>query len=404
MQAIVFADRNGEELTPLCDAICPALLPVANRPLLEYTLDDLADAGVEEALILVSRHADQVEAHFGNGEMWGMRFRYLLSRGEEAPEALLQRYAPCLAPEFLALRGDLLRPALCRNFFEVSSAIQAEKIEAVIDGDYAGLYLVRRFDSPLPGLAWPPQPRQVADKLSVCYTGGLYSRLQTPAELHHSALRLLDKHPDTVTLAGRRIDQELSVGRLSRFRTSSLNGGRVMIGDKVNIDPSAQLAGPLIIGHNSYIDRNAQLSNCLIMPGTYVGEGLALENAIVMGHHLLRIDRDSHIPVADPLLRNLPLLWLVIRGHLRLFGSEPLTPARAFISPPRWDYRRESGTAGLLGPALLELPDDAPEEEIRLNEMVFLKQTGPVALARRSVQALRLLFSNRAWRAVDPAI
>jgi hypothetical protein len=391
-----------------------------------------------------------------------------------------------LAPEFLALRGDLLRPALCRNFFEVSSAIQAEKIEAVIDGDYAGLYLVRRFDSPLPGLAWPPQPRQVADKLSVCYTGGLYSRLQTPAELHHSALRLLDKHPDTVTLAGRRIDQELSVGRLSRFRTSSLNGGRVMIGDKVNIDPSAQLAGPLIIGHNSYIDRNAQLSNCLIMPGTYVGEGLALENAIVMGHHLLRIDRDSHIPVADPLLlapvdhevksllsnlpdrllayvllllslplwplsllaallhsprrpllqrrllsnlpddtqltpgqrqvtawqfatrapllRNLPLLWLVIRGHLRLFGSEPLTPARAFISPPRWDYRRESGTAGLLGPALLELPDDAPEEEIRLNEMVFLKQTGPVALARRSVQALRLLFSNRAWRAVDPAI
>jgi hypothetical protein len=486
MQAIIFADRKGNELTPLCDATCPALLQVANRPLLEYTLEDLSQAGVEEAFIVVSQQADQIEAHFAKGEMWGMRFHYLLSRGEEAPEALLERYASLLAPEFLALRGDLLRPALCRDFFQVSRVISGKNIEAVIDGDSAGLYLVRHHDSPLPGLAWPPRPRQAADKNGVYFKGGLFSRLQTPAELHHTALRLLDGHYDSLTLVGCRIDQELNVGRLSRYHTSSLNGGRIMIGDRVNIDPTAQLAGPLVIGHGSYIDRNAQLSNCLIMPGTYVGEGLAVENAIVMGQHLLRIDRDSHIPVTDPLLlapmdhevkalltrfpdrllawmllllslplwplsllaalinspgqpflqrhllsnlpddtgstpeqrqatawqfatripllRNLPLLWLVIRGDLRLFGSEPLTPGRALISPSHWDYRHENGTAGLLGPALLELPEGAPEEEIRLTEMVFLRQTGIAALARRLIQSLRLLFSTRAWRAMDQAI
>jgi hypothetical protein len=258
-----------------------------------------------------------------------------------------------------------------------------------------------------------------------------------------------------------------------------------MIGDKVNINPTAQLTGPLIIGHGSYIDRNAQLSNCLIMPGTYVGEGLAVQNAIVMGHHLLRIDRDSHIPVTDPLLlafadheikslitlpdrllawallllslplwplallvalinsprqpflrrrllsnlpdetgstagrrhttawqfatripllRNLPLLWLVIRGDLRLFGSEPLTPGGALLSPSHWDHRQENGTAGLLGPNLLELPKDAPEEEIRLSEMVFIRQTGAAAMARRLGQSLRLLFSARAWRTMDQTI
>ena len=45
MQAIIFADRRGAELSPLCDAQCPALLPVANRPLLHYTIEDLAEAG-----------------------------------------------------------------------------------------------------------------------------------------------------------------------------------------------------------------------------------------------------------------------------------------------------------------------------------------------------------------------
>ncbi|MGD8913119.1 MAG: sugar phosphate nucleotidyltransferase, partial [Candidatus Thiodiazotropha sp.] len=129
MQAIIFADRKGNELTPLCDATCPALLQVANRPLLEYTLEDLSQAGVEEAFIVVSQQADQIEAHFAKGEMWGMRFHYLLSRGEEAPEALLERYASLLAPEFLALRGDLLRPALCRDFFQVSRVILGKNIE-----------------------------------------------------------------------------------------------------------------------------------------------------------------------------------------------------------------------------------------------------------------------------------
>ncbi len=36
MQAIVFANRNGNELAPLDQQYCPALLPLANKALVEY--------------------------------------------------------------------------------------------------------------------------------------------------------------------------------------------------------------------------------------------------------------------------------------------------------------------------------------------------------------------------------
>ena len=51
MHALIFADRIGQELEPLNERTCVALLPVVGKPVLEHTLEALVAAGVREAVI-----------------------------------------------------------------------------------------------------------------------------------------------------------------------------------------------------------------------------------------------------------------------------------------------------------------------------------------------------------------
>ena len=61
--AMVMAAGLGTRMRPLTDDRCKALVEVAGKPLIDWTLDKLADAGVERAVVNVHHFADALEAH-----------------------------------------------------------------------------------------------------------------------------------------------------------------------------------------------------------------------------------------------------------------------------------------------------------------------------------------------------
>ncbi len=66
MKAFLLAGGEGRRLRPLTDRMPKCLVPIRGTPLLAIWLDTLEREGVEEALINVSQHADQV-ARFLDG-------------------------------------------------------------------------------------------------------------------------------------------------------------------------------------------------------------------------------------------------------------------------------------------------------------------------------------------------
>lgn len=67
-QAIVLTDSFETRFMPLTAVHPRCLLPLANVPLIEYTLEFLATSGVNEVFLMCSAHADQVQEYIENSK------------------------------------------------------------------------------------------------------------------------------------------------------------------------------------------------------------------------------------------------------------------------------------------------------------------------------------------------
>src|SRR4051794_6552340 len=62
-RAIILAGGLGTRLRPLTDTIPKCLVPIDGRPLLDYWVARLVDAGIREARVNTHAHAEQVRAY-----------------------------------------------------------------------------------------------------------------------------------------------------------------------------------------------------------------------------------------------------------------------------------------------------------------------------------------------------
>jgi glucose-1-phosphate thymidylyltransferase len=96
MKALVLSGGAGTRLRPLTHTSAKQLVPVANKPVLFYGLEAIADAGVTEVGIVVGDTAAEIRQAVGDGSKFGLTVTYL---PQEAPLGLA--HAVLIAQEFL---------------------------------------------------------------------------------------------------------------------------------------------------------------------------------------------------------------------------------------------------------------------------------------------------------------
>ncbi|MET8290129.1 MULTISPECIES: glucose-1-phosphate thymidylyltransferase [Streptomyces] len=97
MKALVLSGGAGTRLRPLTHTSAKQLVPVANKPVLFYGLEAIADAGITEVGIIVGDTADEIMQAVGDGSKFGIAVTYI---PQSAPLGLA--HAVLIAREFLA--------------------------------------------------------------------------------------------------------------------------------------------------------------------------------------------------------------------------------------------------------------------------------------------------------------
>ncbi|MGP2437847.1 glucose-1-phosphate thymidylyltransferase [Streptomyces sp. JW3] len=96
MKALVLSGGAGTRLRPITHTSAKQLVPVANKAVLFYGLESLADAGVTDVGMIVGDTAAEIEEAVGDGSRFGLKVTYI---PQERPLGLA--HAVLIAREYL---------------------------------------------------------------------------------------------------------------------------------------------------------------------------------------------------------------------------------------------------------------------------------------------------------------
>ena len=301
MQALIWADRFGHELKPLTDKTCPALLPVTGKLIIEYTLEWLVDAGIRQATIMVSPFADQVKQALSDGQRWGMQLDYRLTRGEEEPGYVYQQIQLENPQALLCLRGDMARYFDLAAFLQQAEASSLPVVQASIAGQAAGVCWIQGGKGAPMGVGWPLANDEGPDAPMIDLDGWLNVVDSLPA-FHRLNLDAAAGRCPGLQLSGREIALALKQETNPDLLPQGPNEGIVWVGGGSRIDPTVNLQGEVVIGDHVIVDKHAHLRDTVVLPYSYIGESVELQNAIVRGQDLIRVDNGAIVNVVDSFL------------------------------------------------------------------------------------------------------
>lgn len=117
-QGVVLAAGRGSRLHPLSASTPKPLQPVCNKPIMQYQIEAMAAAGIEEVAIVVGPHGTPIADHFGDGAALGVRLHYIEDPAPAGIASSLARSASWVRGPAIVFLGDIflaldnLAPAL----------------------------------------------------------------------------------------------------------------------------------------------------------------------------------------------------------------------------------------------------------------------------------------------------
>ncbi len=302
LKGLILSGGKGTRLRPITHTSAKQLVPVANKPVLFYGIEAMAQAGIDEVgIIIAPETGEEIRAVAGDGSRFGVKLTYIVQ-----DEPLGLAHAVLTAESFLdscpfvMYLGDNL---LQGGIGDLVAAFRENEPDALIlltpvpDPEQYGVAelnngtvvrLVEKPSEPQTDLAlvgvymFTPSVHDAARAIAPSGRGEL--------EITDAIQHLVDKgsrvEPHIVKgwwkdtgrledmLAANRLVLDTIENRVEGELIDSQVDGRVVVEAGARLERST-VRGPAIIG------AGAQLTDCYIGPYTAVGERCEIENAEV---------------------------------------------------------------------------------------------------------------------------
>ncbi len=107
MKCVVLAAGEGKRMHPLTYTRPKVMLPIANKPILEWNLINAIATGIKEYIFVVSYKSEMVRNYFGNGEKWNVNIEYV-NQGPPLGTAHAIGTVERFVNDFLVISGDTI--------------------------------------------------------------------------------------------------------------------------------------------------------------------------------------------------------------------------------------------------------------------------------------------------------
>ena len=105
----ILAGGFGTRLGDLTRDVPKPMIAIDGRPYLERVIDSFARCGLRDIVLLTGYRADAVEAHFGDGAVFGVRISYSRETEPLGTGGAIREARRLLGERFVMAYGDVLR-------------------------------------------------------------------------------------------------------------------------------------------------------------------------------------------------------------------------------------------------------------------------------------------------------
>lgn len=299
MKGVILHGGHGTRLRPLTHTGPKQLLPIANKPMSEYCIESIREAGITDiAIIIGGLGSNKVKEYYGNGKNFGVNLTYI---EQGYPKGIAHAVNLCKSfvgnEKFVVFLGD--------NIIQKSISEFAKNFEG---SNYDASILLCKVDNPSRfGIAdvkdkkiikIMEKPKNPPTNLAVTGIYFLTTKIfdiisrQKPSARNEleitDALEMLLKENDNISY-----DMITDYWKDTGTPEDILNANRqvlehicnqtCIIDKSTNIESGNSVITPSIIGKNCKIDKSAQIGpNASIGDNTIISSGVVIENSIIM--------------------------------------------------------------------------------------------------------------------------
>ncbi|MER3491181.1 MAG: glucose-1-phosphate thymidylyltransferase [Mastigocladus sp. ERB_26_2] len=326
MKALILAGGKGTRLRPLTYTGAKQLVPVANKPILWYGIEEMVAAGITDIGIIISPETGtEVQAKTGNGDRFGAKITYILQDKPAGLAHAVKVAYPFLgdSPFVMYLGDNLIQQGDLSYFLQKFTTQQQDAIILLRQVSNPSAFGVAKIDETGRVLQLVEKPKVPPSNLALVgvyffshVIHGAIACIQPSArgelEITDAIQYLIDQQKqilacqlegwwldtgkkDDLLEANRLIlDTYLNTKILGEIDAESNIIGRVQIGANSQL-VNTTIRGPVVIGSNCYLE------NCFIGPYTSIADhaqliesdiehSVVLEGAKITGIHQRIID------------------------------------------------------------------------------------------------------------------
>jgi glucose-1-phosphate thymidylyltransferase len=302
LKGLILSGGRGTRLRPITHTSAKQLVPVANRPVLFYGIQAMADAGIEEiGIIIAPETGDEIRAAAGDGSQFGVAITYIVQDEPAGLAHAVLTAEPFLGDDaFVMYLGDNLLQGGIADLVEAFARNAPDALillTPVPDPEHYGVAELN--DGRVVRLAEkPPEPKTDLALVGVyMFTPAIHDAARAINASPRGELEITDAIQHLVDTGRRvephvvrgwwkdtgRLDDMLEANRLVLDTLVTRIDGELVdsqVDGRVVVEQGARLErctvrGPAVIG------AGARLTDCYIGPYTAIGEDCRIERAEV---------------------------------------------------------------------------------------------------------------------------